>query len=171
MPAHHLKLGFFNINGLVGETTYTNDFIEIITKYDIIVLTETWHKNDECIKKIKGNFPKDYMFIENARKNKHKKSKRNSGGILVCYKKHLYKHITTIDKKSENMIWFKIKKEYLNIDKALIIGGIYISPINSSFTKSNEIDMFSNIQDKMMTFSQNGWWGFQSKSWEHARFY
>ena len=49
----------------------------------------------------------------------------------------------------------KIKKEYLNIDRALIIGGIYISPINSSFTKSNEIDMFSNIQGKIMTFSQN----------------
>ena len=63
-----LKIGFLNINGLVGETTFNTDFMEIIKKYDIIALTETWHKNNECIKKIKGNFPKNYKFIDNARK-------------------------------------------------------------------------------------------------------
>ena len=150
---NYLKIGFFNINGLVGKTTYNTDFSEIIKTYDIIMLTETWHKSSECINKIKGNFPKDYKFIDNARKTKHKKSKRNSGGLLVCYKKCLQNNIVIIDKTSENMIWIKIKKEYLNIDRNLIIGGIYNSPINSSFTKTNDTDMFNKIQEKIMTFS------------------
>ena len=53
------------------------------------------------------------------------------------------------------MIWIKIKKEYLNTDKNFIIGGIYNSPINSSFTKTNDIDIFDKIQDKFLTFSPN----------------
>ena len=152
----YLKVGFFNVNGLMGDTTFNVDFSKIITKYDIITLTETWHKDAECLKKIKGNFPKDYRFIENARKKKHKRSKRNSGGILVCYKKYLHKNIVTIDKTSENMIWIKIKKDLnLTIDENIIIGGIYNSPINSSYSKSNDIDIFDKIQDKIMSFSQN----------------
>ena len=151
----YLKIGFFNINGLVGQTTYNTDLSEIINKYDIITLTETWHKSAECIKKIKGNFPKDYIFIDNARKIRNKKSKRNSGGLLVCYKKCLHNNIVIVDKTSENMIWIKMKKEYLNIDKNFIIGGIYNSPINSSFTKTNDIDIFRKIQDKILTFSPN----------------
>ena len=150
-----LKIGFFNINGLVGETTFDTDFEETIKKFDIITLTETWHQSEDCISKIKGNFPTDYKFIDNARKKKHKKSKRNSGGILICYKKCLSGSIVIIDKTTENMIWFKIKKEFLNINQDVIIGGIYISPINSSYTKSSDIDIFEKIQEKIMTFSQN----------------
>ena len=117
LETQKLKIGFLNINGLVGETTFDPKFSDIIKTYDIIALTETWHQNSECIKKIKGNFPKDYRFIDNARKKKNKKSKRNSGGILVCYKKWLHENIVTLDKTTENMIWLKVKKEYLNAEK------------------------------------------------------
>ena len=150
-----IKIGFFNINGLIGETTFNPDFSDIIKKYEIIVLTETWHDKVECINKIKGNFPDDYKFIENARKNKNKKSKRNSGGILVCYKKTLHNDIKIVDKNTENMIWLKLKKEKLNASKDLIIGGIYNSPINSSYSKKNTNDIFEIIQEKIMYYSQN----------------
>lgn len=149
-----IKIGFFNINGLIGETTFNPDFHDIIQKYDMITLVETWHENSDCINKIKNNFPKNYKFIDNARKNKPKKSKRNSGGLLVCYKKELHGNITIIDKSTENMIWVKLKKEYLNIKKNLIIGGIYNSPINSTYNKRNTDDIFEKIQDKIMTLSQ-----------------
>ena len=150
-----LKIGFFNINGLVGETSFHPEFKEKIGKYDIIILTETWHKNSECIDKIKSNFPKEYKFINNARKQTNKKSKRNSGRILVCYKSGLKDGIVSLDKTTENMIWFKIKKEFLNTDRNFIIGGIYNSPINSSYTKANDNDIFETIQTKLMTFPPN----------------
>ena len=94
----YLRIGFFNINSLVGDTTSDPDFKSFIDKYDIISLSETWHQNEECINKIKQNFPTHFRFIKNARKKKHKKSKRNSGGILLCYKKYLHKHLTVVDK-------------------------------------------------------------------------
>ena len=43
---------------------------------------------------------------------------------------------------------------FKNVDSNLIIGGIYNSSINSSYTKSNDIDIFDKLQDKIMTFSQ-----------------
>ena len=95
------------------------------------------------------------MFIDNARKKKHRKCKRNSGGILICYKKNLHKGVAVIDKATENMIWIKIKKEFLNMKENIILGGIYNSPINSSYTRTQNIDLIDAIQTKIMTFSQN----------------
>ena len=151
----YLRIGFFNINSLVGDTTFDPDFLTFIEKYDIISLSETWHQNLECIKKVKQNFPVDFRFIENARKKKHKNSKRNSGGIIVCYKKFLHKHISIIDKKTENMIWIKLNKDFLNQKENLFIGAVYISPINSSYTKNNDEDTFTKIQDKILTINQD----------------
>ena len=68
-----LKIGFFNINGFIGETTYNPTFQEIVENFDILCLTETWHTNDECIKKLKPNIPTGYLHFHNARQNKHKK--------------------------------------------------------------------------------------------------
>ena len=50
------------------------------------------------------------------------------------------------------MTWFNIKTEYLNTDEKLVIGGVYNSPINSSYTKLNDLDIFDEIQEKMLTF-------------------
>ena len=69
----YLRIGFFNINSLVGDTTFDPDFLTFIEKYDIISLNETWHQDLECIKKVKQNFPVDFRFIENARKKKTQK--------------------------------------------------------------------------------------------------
>ena len=76
----NLKIEFFNINGFIGTKTIDPTYAETIKKYDIIALTETWHEDVNCIKKLKENIPEGYLYYENARKNKHKKSKRNSGG-------------------------------------------------------------------------------------------
>ena len=50
------------------------------------------------------------------------------------------------------MIWIKIKKEYLNTNHNFIIGGVYNSPINSSYTKRQDKDLFVKIQNKLQTF-------------------
>ena len=137
------------------DTIEDPDFHDFIDKYDIVILTETWHNNIESINKLKKNFPKTFTFTENARKKKHKKSKRNAGGIVICYKKALSKHITILDKTTENMIWLKVKGNNLNMKQNLIIGGIYNSPQNSSYSKNHHEDLFQKIQDKMLTFREN----------------
>ena len=89
-----LRICFLNINGFVGQKTYNPEFSKLFQASDILCLTETWHTNKECIKKVKKNIPPNYLYVENARKNKDKKSKRNSGGIIIFYRQDLHKHIT-----------------------------------------------------------------------------
>ena len=50
-------------------------------KHDIFGLFETWHTNENCIKKLKPNIPPEYLYFHNARKKNIKR--RNSGGIIV----------------------------------------------------------------------------------------
>ena len=52
MALANLKIGFLNVNGFVGQKTYDPEFNEILEKFDILCLTETWHSNEECIKKV-----------------------------------------------------------------------------------------------------------------------
>ena len=92
MALANLKIGVLNVNGFVGQKTYDPEFNEILEKFDILCLTETWHSNEECIKKVKKTLSSNFLYFQNARKNKHKRSKRNSGGIIIFYRKHLHRH-------------------------------------------------------------------------------
>ena len=39
----NIKIGFFNINGFVGHKTHDPEFSALVEKFDILVMTETWH--------------------------------------------------------------------------------------------------------------------------------
>ena len=129
------KLVFFNINSFIGQTTYNPTFQEILKIFDILCLTETWHTDDECIKKLKPNIPPEYTYFHNARKNKNEKSKRNSGGIIIFYQKYLEKYISLYDDKTDNMLWIKKHKNNTNLDNDLYLAAIYNSSNNSSYNK------------------------------------
>ena len=92
------------INGVVGPTASEPEFLKLIESYDILCLTETWHDNkDDLLNKTKLLCPSGYEFIENARKNRNKKAKRNSGGIVIFYKSIFENRILTIDKSNDNV--------------------------------------------------------------------
>ena len=150
----NLSIGFYNINGLIGQKTIDPSFRDLIKKYDVLALKEAWQKNETCIQNIKNNIPEEYFFFQNARKNKHKKGKRNSGGILVLYHKDLRKLITLTDNKTANMIWIKIHNEEY-FEKNINIGFIYNSPINSSYTKRQTQDFYYELQNKLITFPRD----------------
>ena len=78
---------------------------------------------------------------------------------MICYKRCIKKNIIVLDKTTENMIWIRLKREYLNTDKDFVIGGIYNSPINSSYTKRIETDIFSQIQDIITKYSHKNYGG------------
>ena len=70
-----LKVGFWNVNRRPEEKSKQEFFLKQIQLFDIIFLTETWHREDSAKKKM-------------LRKNIKRKGKA-SGGILVYYKKEL----------------------------------------------------------------------------------
>ena len=84
-----IKIGFWNSNGMNRDKCKNEDFIRIISAYDIMCLTETWENNDVSNSNI--IIPSGYKAFRHSRKDKHKKAKRYSGGIIVLYKQYLHK--------------------------------------------------------------------------------
>ena len=83
-----LSISAWNVHGL-GEKLNDEAFLEKINN-DINILIETWTGINK-----KVSLP-DYVTISKSRKKKNK-SKRNSGGIIVFYKKTLSKGLTYIE--------------------------------------------------------------------------
>ena len=84
-----IEIGFWNINGLSGDKSREPDFINAIYKYNIICITETWEEEKNKPKLDTIKIPKGYTSPRQMRKNKHKKARRNSGGILVIHYNHI----------------------------------------------------------------------------------
>ena len=62
--ALYLKIGFFNVNGFIGQKTFDPEFSNFIQKYDIVALTETRHSKKECIEKLESNIPSNYLYFQ-----------------------------------------------------------------------------------------------------------
>ena len=95
--------------------------------------------------------------FHHVRKNKNKKAKRNSGGILVLYKKHLCKYLKVKNKENENVIWITIDKELMKTENNLLLGTIYISPINSSIYNgvNTSLNTFDGLFKQLASFDKN----------------
>ena len=145
-----LKIVFFNMNGLIGPTALENEFQELVGKYDILCLTETWHAGEHDLENNnKFIIPKDYTYLHKARIKRNKKAKRHSGGIVVIYKKEFKDIITVHDKTDENIFWIKINGNELDNQNDLYIATIYNSPENSSW---NIVGIYFVLSFTMLLF-------------------
>ena len=75
---HSISIGAWNICGIKSKLE-DPDFIQELSPHDIFVCGETFSENDEL------HIP-DYKCINVYQKIKHKKAKRNSGGVSVLIK-------------------------------------------------------------------------------------
>ena len=75
MVLKNLKIGTWNING-IGDKFQDDDFVNIVHKYDILFLTETWLGPDESI-----DVPGYYIYSQC--RNKSSFINRNYGGIAI----------------------------------------------------------------------------------------
>ena len=60
-----------------------NDFLSLLSNFDIILLSETWHS------KLSNLQIDNYEYFSCPRPVFHKNAKRNSGGLVVYYHKSL----------------------------------------------------------------------------------
>lgn len=111
---------------------------------DILCLQETWTNNDS---KIEMN---NYVMYHKPRPFKHKKAKRNSGGIVVFIKDALHKGIQLVLSDSDGIMWFKLDKEFFSFEDDLYLCCAYLPP--EKFQVYNVISNNEHIFDKL---SQN----------------
>ena len=123
-----LKIGNLNINGNLLDKSSNKDFCELVKKYDIFCIQESWLTETQNLD------VENYKLFRSDRVKK-KKAIRGSGGVVTLFKKHFEKGLSNIISKSTDILWMKFDKTFFNLGRNLFIGNCYIPPCNSEYTK------------------------------------
>ena len=129
-----VKIGSWNIHGL-SDKLEDDDFVNRISELDICFLLETWSQENFSL-------ADSYVFSKHASK-KIGKQGRKSGGISVIINKK-FRKATKIYKETEYGIWIKLDKNVINSVTDLFICGVYIPPIDSSYSLKTPFDAIEN---------------------------
>lgn len=133
-------------DGICHDIDY-NNFVDFLITFDIICFLETWAD------KLKQFTLDGYTCYESVRV-KHAKAFRNSGGIAVFVKKHMFDifTVTHLKSSSDNLIWLKfdLKAAFWNSGFNCIIGFVYMSPEGSSV--HSEENLFQIIENELAAF-------------------
>ena len=124
---HVIKICHWNINGLSCEKMVDIQMIIADSNADIFILSETWLKSSLGYNiDIHG-----YKSFNFPRPTKHRKARRNSGGLLLYVKPSLCKYLEIV-KSYRDRIWLKLKKSPPHISEDIFLCVTYISPLDSS---------------------------------------
>ena len=130
ISSRHIKIIHYNIEGYYSEAhgnkLLDDDFLTAIKGYDLIALTETHAGNNNTLE-IPGYVMKSIV------RPKSSKAKKYSGGIALAIRENIAGSVRILESKSDSILWAKINREGA---KDFLLGIIYITPINSSYTKN-----------------------------------
>ena len=152
---HTIKSLVWNINNFQTKTSgnklLDNDFLKLVSQQDIVALCETHAKRDASMD-IPG-------FCEPFRKDRHltKKCNKAHGGIAVFVKQELIetKAVSEIKRAGENVLWLKIRKEFLGEPEDIFIGTVYFSP-QTKKNKTLTASLICDLATEIMHFEQLG---------------
>ena len=111
----HFQILSFNVEGIKTKLDDPS-FLELIQKYDIIILTETYDT-------LKINI-EDFWDYSQVRP-KHKNAIRHSGSIAVLAKSHIRFGLKLVE-DTERLLWFRLLKFQFEYD--IFLCGTYIPP-------------------------------------------
>ena len=106
----------------------TTEFVELISQYDVLCVSETKLDNADVIS-VQG-----YTFYSQPRKQKYI---RKSGGLGFFVQDNLTKFITILESTSEYIAWLKISNRLQSLKADIQIGAVYI-PHQSRFFNEDE---------------------------------
>lgn len=121
---------------------------QILGKRDIICLVETHCNYSDTITL------KDYSTIMNIRP-KSAKATKFSGGIAICVKNLIKPGISFMPITNTEYMWFKLKKEFFNLECDLYVACVYICPIGSSYSHKTN-DIFEALEADIAEYSKKG---------------
>ena len=148
-----ITLSTWNINGIsdriLGDKFGISDFVQCVSKIDILVLTETWtHKMVHT---------SDFKCFCSTRSNSYKSSNiptsgRISGGVMVFVKNHLASKVN-LKKSTNNFVWCEIDKEIMGTETHVYLCGVYIPPVNSKYFLP---ELFEELENDIAEFQLKG---------------
>ncbi len=142
-----LKLGMLNCQGIMSKFE-TPDFQKMVISEDIFGVCETWLSSGKEPINIPG-----FNFYPLNRK----KEKGMTRGGLGLFIRHEIKEFVKVryDISTENVLWCKVKKDFLNTGDDLFIGMVYFPPEYSSREKRLNIDHFNNLLEVTSALPNN----------------
>ena len=81
---------------------------------------------------------------------------KHSGGISVLISNPVFKGIDATVKISDYSVWIKVCKDFLNTNQDLYVGVIYLPPENSSFSRRQDADVITSLEEDISLFSKAG---------------
>ena len=75
------------------------------------------------------------------------------GGIAVLIGKEFRNRVVIVQSKSEDILWIKLKKDQWNIKRDIVIGGIYNSPSNSSYSMRGGNEMWEPLESETQHYA------------------
>ncbi|MES9885080.1 MAG: endonuclease/exonuclease/phosphatase family protein, partial [Sedimenticola sp.] len=140
----------WNCNGLAEYKRNNSEFRDILTANDIIFLLESWTDVDSDID-LSG-----YTCFNFYRKFKHKKAKRNSGGIVVYIKDCVKCGVTVVRSHHDTIVWLKLAKTFFSFARDMYVCGSYIWGDDSPANRYVDADLFQLLQDDINYFQELG---------------
>jgi len=90
------------------------------------------------------------------RKYRHRKARRNSGGIVVYVRNEYKNGITLVRKNYDTMVWFKFDKTFFNIEEDNYFVVVYLWSDNSPIVNVIDADLFICLHSDIEHFSSKG---------------
>lgn len=149
-----LNIISWNIQGLQtrlkpSKTILSNSKLNInsinrnLSNYDIILLQETWLKDQHL----------EYQGFCSFSSFRKSSNKRGHGGVSILIKNGIRDKVAHIKSQSPNIIWCKLNKSFFGLKTDIFIANVYLPPLQSQkklneddlLILENEINKFSNI--------------------------
>ena len=86
-------------------------------------------------------------------KERNPKSNTASGGIAIFCRKNLYGNVIPINRDNGNVLWVKLKKDYLGLEKEIFLGTVYHKP---SGNKKEIIQLYDTLSEDVAYFCIKG---------------
>lgn len=145
-----VKCFSWNIEGLTSRKRDDAHFLDFITEYDLICLSETWTNKTSKIK-LNG-----YQAFHSYRNFQHRRAKRSSGGIIIYVKKSILKGIKLVKNDVDYILWLRLDKHFFQIVDDIYLCFTYIAPESSPVHAIYNDDMFSLLENDIFDFSSKG---------------
>lgn len=137
-----------NVEGLVTKKTNklnSPEITEIFAKNDIIMFNETWTSESSDLQ------VENFEVISLHRTKKKKRSKRDSGGLVLYVKSELYDSDMLVKKDCDDIIWIKFKPGVIS-ENMLYLCLCYVLPEGTTRQPIVETSVFDRIANDMASF-------------------
>ena len=141
-----LKICSLNINKGLSIKCQNPDFVNLVKKFDLICIQESWLTDSQTID------IQDYQYF---RSDRHKgKVLKKGGGVVLFFKKEFKKGLTKIKSKNPDNMWIKLNSNFFGLKNDTYLLCSYIPPRDSKIHK--DYDIFNNIDIEISSFSHRG---------------